>query len=218
MVDYPAGYAGISQDQSKALFSHVMWLVALTAGFFALGCYAGRSLSIGWSIAGFIVGLGCVLALNLTARKSGGLSVTLLIAMGLFLGVAMGPAVAYYSGSSPSALWRAAGATALFMAGFGAYGYATRRDLSAVGRISFFALIGLILFAIILVFVKIPGADLFYSIIGLVIFAGLTMWDFQRLRRARGYVSAPQIAASIFLDAMNVFFFFLRIFGGGSRA
>src|SRR5580698_4590739 len=142
MVDYPAGYAGISQDQSKALFSHVMWLVALTAGFFALGCYAGRSLSIGWSIAGFIVGLGCVLALNLTARKSGGLSVTLLIAMGLFLGVAMGPAVAYYSGSSPSALWRAAGATALFMAGFGAYGYATRRDLTAVGRVAFFGLIG----------------------------------------------------------------------------
>jgi FtsH-binding integral membrane protein len=215
VVDYPAGYADVSRDQGKALFSHVMWLVALAAGVFALGCYAGRDLSIGWSIGGFIVGLGCVLALNLTARRSGGLSVTLLVAMGLFLGLAMGPTVAYYSGSSPAAVWRAAGATALFMAGFGAYGYATRRDLTAVGRVAFFGLIGLIIFGVILIFTKIPGADLIYSIIGLVVFAGLTMWDFQRLRRSRGYVSAPLIAASIFLDALNVFLFFLRIFGGG---
>ena len=214
MADYSAGYAGISREQGKALFSHVMWLVALTAGVFALGSYAGRALSIGWAIGGFIVGLGCLLALNLTTRRSGSLSVALLLAMGLFLGLAMGPTVAYYSGSSPAAIWRAAGATALFMAGFGAYGYATRRDLTAVGRIAFFALIGLIVFGVILIFAKIPGADLIYSVIGLVVFAGLTMWDFQRLRRSRGYVSAPLIAASIFLDALNVFLFFLRIFGG----
>ncbi len=215
MAEYSAGYAELSHDQGKALFSHVMWLVALAAGFFALGCYAGRDLSIGWSIAGFIVGLACVLALNLTARRSGGLSVGLLVAMGLFLGLAMGPAVAYYSGSSPAAVWRAAGATALFMAGFGAYGYATRRDLTVVGRIAFFGLIGLIVLGVLLIFAKIPGADLLYSIVGLVVFAGLTMWDFQRLRRSRGLASAPQIAASIFLDALNVFLFFLRIFGGG---
>ena len=211
-----ASPAELSQDESKALFSHVMWLVAVTAGVFALGCYAGRDLSIGWSIGGWIAGLLCVLGLNLAARRSGtGLSLGLLLAMGLFLGLAMGPTVAYYSGSSPAALWRAAGATALFMAGFGAYGYATRRDLTAVGRIAFFALIGLIVFGVILIFVKIPGADLVYSVIGLVVFAGLTIWDFQRLRRSRGLASAPLIAASIFLDAMNVFFFFLRIFGGG---
>jgi uncharacterized protein len=100
------------------------------------------------------------------------------------------------------------------MAGFGAYGYATRRDLSMVGRISFFALLGLILFAIILIFVKIPNGDLIYSILGLVIFAGLTTFDFQRLRRSQDQQSAPLIAASIFLDGLNVFLFFLRIFGG----
>jgi uncharacterized protein len=86
--------------------------------------------------------------------------------------------------------------------------------LSMVGRISFFALVGLIIFAIILIFVKIPHGDLIYAILGLVIFAGLTMFDFQRLRRSQGMASAPLIAASIFLDALNVFLFFLRIFGG----
>jgi modulator of FtsH protease len=100
------------------------------------------------------------------------------------------------------------------MAGFGAYGYATRRDLSMVGRISFFALVGLIIFAIILIFAKIPNGDLIYAILGLVVFAGLTMFDFQRLRQSQGIASAPLMAASIFLDALNVFLFFVRIFSG----
>ena len=212
-MSYSASYATATPDQTRTLFGQVMWLVALATGCFALGCYAGRDLSFGWSIAWFIVGFGCLIALNFV-RGSSGASIALLLLMGLFLGLGMGPAVAYYTTTSPRAVWQAAGATALFMAGFGAFGYATRRDLSAVGRISFFALLGLIIFGIILIFVRIPGADLIYSIIGLVIFAGLTMFDFQRLRRSKGLASAPLIAASIFLDALNVFLFFLRIFSG----
>jgi FtsH-binding integral membrane protein len=80
---------------------------------------------------------------------------------------------------------------------------------------SFWALVGLIVFGIVLIFVHIPQAELIYSILGLVIFAGLTMGDFQRLRRSTDLDSAPLLAASIFLDALNVFLFFLRIFGGG---
>jgi FtsH-binding integral membrane protein len=213
-VSYTASYATASRDQTRTLFSHVMWLVALTAGCFALGCYAGRDLSGGWSIIWFIAGFGCLIGLNFARRASSAVSVTLLLLVGLFLGLAMGPVVAYYTAASPRAVWQAAGATALFMAAFGAYGYATRRDLSMIGRISFFALLGLIIFSIILIFVHIPHGDLIWAIIGLVIFAGLTMFDFQRLRRSQDMVSAPVIAASIFLDAMNVFLFFLRIFGG----
>ncbi len=105
----------------------------------------------------------------------------------------------------------------LFIAGFGAAGYATRRDLSGLARVSFWALVTLILFGIVLIFVHIPHADLLYSILGLVIFAGLTMVDFQRLRRNTDLDSAPLLAASIFLDALNVFLFFLRIFSRGEN-
>ena len=48
--------------------------------------------------------------------------------------------------------------------------------------------------------------------IGLVIFAGFTMFDFQRLRRSQDISSAPLLAASIFLDILNVFLSFLQIF------
>ncbi len=215
MADYPASYATATADQTRTLFSHVMWLVALAAGCFALGCYAGRDLSVGWSIAWFIVGFGCLIALNFARRASAAASIALLLFMGLFLGSRDGPGGRLLHRSSPQVVWQAAGATALFIAGFGAFGYATRRDLSIVGRISFFALVGLIIFAIILIFAKIPGADLIYSILGLVVFAGLTMFDFQRLRRSQNMATAPLIAASIFLDALNVFLFFLRIFSGG---
>jgi uncharacterized protein len=44
-------------------------------------------------------------------------------------------------------------------------------------------------------------------------FGGYTILDFNRLRRA-GKESAVPIAASIFLDVLNVFLFMLGLFGG----
>ena len=45
-------------------------------------------------------------------------------------------------------------------AGFGAVGYATRRDLSGLARLSFWALVALIVFGIVLIFVRIPHGEL----------------------------------------------------------
>jgi len=210
-------YGATTQDRTRTLFGQTMGYVAITAGFFALGAYLGRHLSEGWAFVWFIVAFGCLIAMNFTARKAGsaGLSAGLLLVVGAALGLAMSPVLVYYADTDPQALWQAGGATALFIAGFGAAGYATRRDLSALARVSFFALIALILFGIVLIFVHIPHGDLIYSILGLVIFAGLVMFDFQRLRRNTDVDSAPLLAASIFLDALNVFLFFLRIFGRG---
>jgi modulator of FtsH protease len=92
---------------------------------------------------------------------------------GLFaLGAWAGRELAGGVGVVAAALWQAGGATALFIAGFGAAGYATRRDLAPVARASFSALAALIVFGIVLIFVHIPGADLVYSVLGLVIFTG----------------------------------------------
>jgi DnaK suppressor protein len=48
-----------------------------------------------------------------------------------------------------------------------------------------------------------------------VIIAGLTMVDFQRLRRSTDIGEAPLMAASIFLDILNVFLFFTAPHNGG---
>jgi modulator of FtsH protease len=130
--------------------------------------------------------------------------------------MAVAPLLAYYAHSDPAALWQAGGATGLFVAGLGAYGYATRRDLSGWIRPLFWALLALIAFGLIALFVAIPGANIIYALLGLVIFGGFTIFDFNRLRRA-DQVSAPSIAAGIFLDIFNVFLLFLSLFGGGGR-
>jgi len=199
-------------DRTHILFAQTMGYVAATTGFFALGAYVGRNLSEGWAIVWFIVGFACLIGMNFTVRRSTGVTVVLLMAVGATLGLAMAPTLVYYASTNPQALWQAGGATALFIAGFGAAGYATRRDLSGLARLCFWALVALIVLGIVLIFVNIPHGSLIYSVLGLVIFAGLTMFDFQRLRRSSDLDSAPLLAASIFLDALNVFLFFLRIF------
>jgi modulator of FtsH protease len=77
------------------------------------------------------------------------------------------------------------------------------------------ALLGLILFGVVAIFAQVPNGSLLYDVFGLVIFAGLTSFDFQRLRRTKDIRTAPLLAASIFLDILNVFLLFLSFNGRG---
>jgi FtsH-binding integral membrane protein len=207
-----------ARGQAHTLFAQTMGYVAITAALFALGAWLGRDLSGGAGIVAFIAAFICLFGMRFAARRSSQLTVWLLGAFGVLIGVGTGPVVAYYASADPRAVWEAGGATALFIAGFGAAGYATRRDLAVVARVCFWALVALIVFGIVLIFVNIPGGELTYSVLGLVIFAGFTMFDFQRLRsRQADQASAPFLAASIFLDILNVFLFFLEIFSGSQR-
>jgi modulator of FtsH protease len=207
------GY-GIS---TNTLFARTMAYVAATAALFALGAYAGRNLSNGAVFIGFIAAFVCLIAMRFTAARSPQATVALLGAFGLLIGIATSPTLVYYATADPTALWQAGGATALFIGALGSAGYATNRDLSGVARASFWALVALLVFGVVAIFVNIPHASVIYSVAGLVIFAGFTLVDFQRLRRTQDIASAPLLAASIFLDILNVFLFFLSLFGGNGR-
>jgi FtsH-binding integral membrane protein len=192
-----------------------MGLVALTVGCAALGAYIGRNLTGGTGLILFIGAIACIFGLNIAvARQHEQLAIGLLFGLGLLLGMAVGPVLAVYAKSNPAVLSQAAGATGAFVAALGAFGYATRRDLSAWARTLFWALLALIAFGIVLIFVRIPHANVIYAVAGLVIFGGFTILDFNRLRRAN-MASAVPIAAGIFLDIFNIFLFMLRLFGGG---
>jgi uncharacterized protein len=206
----------VERADARAVFGQVMGLVAVTVGFFALGAYLGRDLTGGTGLILFIAAFACAFGLNFAARRSEGLAIVLLFSLGLLLGMALGGVLAYYAKSNPAILWQAGGATALFVGGLGAYGYATKRDLSSWARTLFWLLIGLIVVGIVLVFVNIPGGQMIYAVLGLALFGAYTIFDFNRLRRANMDATVP-IAAGIFLDVVNVFLFFLTIFGGGRR-
>jgi len=212
--DQPAYGAALTRDQTRAVFGQVMGLVALTTGFAALGAYIGRNLTGGTGLLFFIAAFGCIFGLNIAnSRGREQLAIVFLFGLGLALGLAVAPVIAYYAHDDPAVLWQAAGATGAFIAGAGAIGYATRRDLSVFARALFWALLALIVFGLVTIFVSIPHANIIYCVLGLVIFGGFTIVDFNRLRRANNYAAVP-IAAGIFLDIFNVFLFFLQIFGG----
>ena len=173
---------------------------------------AGRSGGAGLLL--FIAAFACIFGLNAAAaRGNEQLAVGLLFGLGLLLGLAVAPIIADYAKADPSALWQAAGTTALFVAACGAYGYATRRDLSSWARTLFWALLGLIAFGIVAIFVSIPNSHIIYAVAGLGIFGAFTIFDFNRLRRTDADGAVP-IAASIFLDVFNVFLLLLNLFGG----
>jgi FtsH-binding integral membrane protein len=204
-----------TRDQAATLVGQTMGLVAITAGLFAVGAYLGRNLSYQWGWLWFIVALGALLAINSAVKRSETLAVSLLFGFGALLGLAVAPTIRFYAGTDPQAVWLAGAATGLFIAAFGSAGYATRRDLSTMARSFFWGLVALIVFGIVLIFVQIPHGSVIYALLGLVIFAGLTMFDFQRLRRTKDIRTAPLLAASIFLDVVNVFLLLLSLFGGG---
>ena len=202
---------------ARTVFGQVMGLVAVTIGFTALGAYLGRNLTGGTGILFFIVGFACIFGLQFaTVRKREQLAVGLLFGLGLSLGLAVAPVVQVYAKADPAALWQAAGATAATIGGLGAVGYATRRDLSSWIRFLFWALVALIVFGVVLIFINVPHANIIYAVLGIVIFGGYTIFDFNRLRQADMSSSVP-IAASIFLDIFNIFLFFLELFGSEQR-
>ncbi len=212
----PALAGTATRGDTHELLGRVMGLVAVTVGFTALGAYLGRDLSGATGLALLVASFATVFGLNYAATSGREqLATGLLFGLGLQIGLAVAPVIADYASADPSALWQAAGATAAFVAGLGAYGYATSRDLSSWSRVLSWALLALIGFGLVAIFVTIPGAHIVYAVAGIGIFGAYTILDFNRLRRADADADgAVLIAASIFLDVLNIFLFTLDLVGG----
>ena len=115
--------------------------------------------------------------------------------------------------------------TFLITAGtFGAmslFGFVTKRDLSAMGRILFMLLIGLIIATVVNIFMKAEGLALILNYAGVVIFVGLTAYATQSIKQMLqehgDKEGAEKIALlgslSLYLDFINLFIYLLRFFG-----
>jgi FtsH-binding integral membrane protein len=208
--------AALTGDRARAVFGHVMGLVAFALGFAALGAYIARNFSGGGGILFLIGGFVCIWTLNSVAsRGREQLAVALLFGGALLLGMAISPIIVFYAKTNPGVVYEAAGTTALFVGLMGSIGYATRRDLTGMLKVLMIAFIPVFIFGIIALFVAIPGSNIIYCVLMLVIFGGFTLFDFNRLSHNPSYTSAVPIAASIFLDVFNVFLLLLSLFGGG---
>jgi modulator of FtsH protease len=208
--------AALTGDRARAVFGHVMGLVAFALAFAALGAYIARDLNGGGGIIFLFGAFACVFGLQSASRRGHEqLAVALLFGLGLLIGMAVSPMIVYYAKTDPGVVYQAAGCTALFVGLLGSIGYATRRDLTGVGKVAMIAFIPVFIFGLIALFVAIPGSNIIYCVLMLAVFGGFTMFDFNRLAHNPSYNSAVPIAAKIFLDIFNVFILLLSLFGGG---
>ena len=99
-------------------------------------------------------------------------------------------------------------------------GVVIKKDLSGMGRALLAALVGLILAMIVNIFLNSSLFDYIISIVMVLVFAGLIAWDNQKIRyvyeESNGQVAtgwAISLALSLYLDFINIFLSFLRIFG-----
>lgn len=105
------------------------------------------------------------------------------------------------------------------------YGSVTKRDLSNIGSYAFAALIGLIVASVVNLFLRNPMVTYIFSYIAVIIFTGLTAWDAQKVKRIyseyAGQTSELGLAITgalqLYLDFVNLFMYFLQIFGMSSR-
>src|ERR1700758_3870013 len=97
------GYA--TRERTATLFGQTMGLVALTAGFFAAGAYAGRHLGEGAVIVAWIASFVVLMIMNFTARRSAQAAVVLLAIFGVLIGVASAPTLYWYASTDPAILW-----------------------------------------------------------------------------------------------------------------
>ena len=104
------------------------------------------------------------------------------------------------------------------------YGYTTKKDLSSIGKLLFFALIGLVIATIVNLFCKSSGFDLMISYAAVIIFIGLTAWDSQKIKKILIEESQYGVdehsqkiallgALELYLDFVNLFIYILRIMG-----
>lgn len=125
----------------------------------------------------------------------------------------------YSSGSLVQAFVTAAGM-------FGAmsiYGTVTKRDLTSWGSFFMMGLFGIILCAVVNMFLRSDGLSFVVSVLGVFIFLGLTAYDTQKLRAfanvGGGLTDNYAIlgALRLYLDFVNLFLMLLRLFGGRRR-
>ncbi|CUX96269.1 Inner membrane protein YbhL [Candidatus Gullanella endobia] len=104
------------------------------------------------------------------------------------------------------------------------YGYAVKRDLSSFSNLLFMALIGIILASIVNTYLQNTNLMWIVTYISVLVFTGLTAYDTNKLKKMSDQLllleNKDQFrkysivgALSLYLDFINLFLIFLRIFG-----
>ena len=198
---------------STFLLGQVMFLVAIALAFASAGTYIGRNLAFGTAEICTFGALGMLIAqMFVPALRVGSVGMIWMFAFALLLGLGMGPVISEYATYDQSALYQAAGGTALTVGVMGSYGFATSRDLIRWMRPLFWALLAVFGLSIVLILIG-SGEHLLLNIAIYVIVSAYLAIYFQIIRRRATERDVVWIATGVFINIVNIFLTLLRIFG-----
>ncbi len=212
-------------DFTKKVYTIMFLGLAMTFGiglFFTLNpgltlSLLDRYMPVYYILAGVEVLL--VFVLGLFVRKlSPGAAAFIFVCYAAINGVTIAPLLVLCEISS---VFSALAATGCIFGAMSAYAILTKRDLSGIGPVLIFGLIGLLVYSIIAMLIHIPMSDLMISIIGIVLFMGFTAYDTQKIKAYYNSVALNPEAAKkgaivsaleLYLDFINLFLYLLRLF------
>lgn len=202
-----------------AVVAYLIANTSLAAAFFninAAGQVTGMS-GLGWLalFAPFIMifAFGWVLAKGSATQVQG-----TFWGFAAIMGAALTPVVMMYTGASVTRIFLI---TAAMFGGMSLYGYTTKRDLTAIGSFMIMGVWGIIIAAIVNIFLKSPGLYYAISFLSVIAFTVLTAYDTQKIRSmymeqdSGDTITRKAVAGALalYMDFINIFIALLNLFG-----
>ncbi|MEY3243084.1 MAG: hypothetical protein RIR11_4523 [Bacteroidota bacterium] len=170
---------------------------------------------------GLILGqLGLVAWLSLAIQKmSATMATSVFLGYSVLNGITMASIFVIYTASSIASTFFITAGT---FAAMSVYGYTTKRDLTSMGNLLMMGLIGVIIASIVNIFMQSSMLYWITTYAGVLIFVGLIAYDTQKIKEMNiignegtdeDRKEAILGALSLYLDFINLFLYFLRIFG-----
>lgn len=175
--------ARVTQVMKRVYFK--MFLAMIVSGFTAWICASMGFITFfathSWMMW-VLFGVEMVLVMSISGALNRMTSSTATLLFYLFAivnGVVIFPLIYVYSGVSIAKTFFI---TAAVFGAMSVYGYFTSRDLSRWGSILTMCLFGLIIVALVNIFLKSSTMEWIISVAGVIIFIGLTAWDTQQVK------------------------------------
>ncbi len=151
-------------------------------------------------------------------KMSAETATTAFIIYSVLNGITISLILLIYTGASVASTFMT---TALTFGAMSAYGYFTKRDLTAMRSYLMMGLVGLIIASVINMFWANSTMYWIISYAGVLLFVGLTAYDTQKIKKIGAVVEGVQAtqkmaimgALTLYLDFINLFLFLLRILG-----
>ncbi len=198
--------------QHGALLGRVFGLLGFSFVLTTAGALAAPRLGPEAFTAGMLGGLFVLIILIIGRRLLPLIRLGLFYLFSVLQGFVLGTVInQYIAAGQGDIVVLAAAETAALVFVLSAYAWTTKRNVSSIGGYLFIGLIGVLVAAIIGVFIQAPLFHVVLAAAVAVVFSGYTVYHVQQLKFANANGSAIEFAIALYIDILNLFWSILRL-------